>query len=152
LARFPKRISSQLGRSQSRKLICGKLQSNCRSEGGYQFIAPVDFLLRGQKGPILCAFAPPCLPPACTLFPCRTWLHSTFFHSHAPVRGIPTCASTVPRHTVLWFFTTLLTHTFAPTSPAGPGSSGGRSIGARIMLTFSCVLSQDSSARLQKNK
>ena len=69
MARFPKRISSQLGRSQSGKLIRSKLWSNRRSGGRYQFIAPVDFLLRGQKGPVLCAFAPLCLPPCVRLLP-----------------------------------------------------------------------------------
>src|SRR6267142_3922488 len=88
------------------------------------------------------------LPP----FPCRAWLRSAFFHSRAPVRGVPACASAVPGHAVSRFSTASLAHVFAPTSSAGPRSSGKRSIGAKIMPTFSRVLSRDSPTQLSKKK
>src|SRR6266850_3294700 len=134
------------------KRVHGKLWSDRRSRGRYQFIAQVNFLLRGWKGPVPCAFVLLCLPPPHTPFPCHAWLCSTFFHSRAPIHGIPACASTVPRHVVLQFSTASLMPAFVPTSPAGPGSSGEQSTGAKIMPTFLHVLSRDSPARLFNNK
>ena len=135
LARFPKRISSQLGRFQSGKLICGKLWSDRWSRGGYQFIAQVDFLLRGQKGPVPCAFMLPC-PPTCAPFPCHAWLRSMFFHLHTPICSIPACASAMPRHMFSWVSATLLGCAFVPPSGSGSGPSAEPSLEADIMLCF----------------
>ena len=115
-----------------------------------------NFYWEGRRAQYLaaCTFELPCLPPPLHApFPCHTWLCGAFFHSCAPIHGIPVCASAVPGHAFSHRSTTMLGCAFVPPSGSGSRPSTEPSLKADIMPHFLMpTFTQGSPTRLKKNK
>src|SRR6267142_4696710 len=109
LGKVPKKDFFPVRKVPKRKTRTRQTTVRSSERGRIPIYRTSRFSIERAEGPgTVCIRAAVLAPPPRAPFPCRAWLRSAFFHSRAPIRGIPACASAVPGHAVSRFFAALL--------------------------------------------